>query len=102
VTRARDFDCMAVGACGIPPFQVGVNGLSAPATITQLGLLLQAGAAITALKLAAAIGTCECATKLVSQGGTSAAKNSRNWAGSNSSKPSAVVSMAVDMLRSLG
>jgi len=63
VTGAGYFDLVAFGACGIPPFQVGLMVRSFAATNIQLGLLLQAGVVMTALKLASAISTCERASK---------------------------------------
>ena len=59
VAGAGDFDLVAVGARGIPAFEIGVNVLSAPATSIQVGLLFHAAVVITALKLSAKLGTCD-------------------------------------------
>jgi hypothetical protein len=67
---------MAVGPCGIPAFEVGIDSLSFAATHTQLGLLLHAGVVMTALKLSAALSTCDRAMKAAFSADRSAAKYS--------------------------
>ena len=73
---ARDFDLVAVGSLGIPPFEVGVDGSVAPATNIQLGLLLHAAVVMTALKLSPKLNTCDRAMKAACSAGRSAAKYS--------------------------
>ena len=75
VTGAEDFDLVAVGSCGIAPFQVGLMVLSLSANI-QLGLLLHAGVVMTALKLSAKLDTCDRAMKAACSADKSAAKYS--------------------------
>jgi hypothetical protein len=55
---------------------------SAPATSIQLGLLLQAGTVMTALKFSALLKTWERDMNAAVSAGRSAAKYSRNFAGS--------------------
>ena len=75
--------------------------LSFAATNIQLGLLLHAGVVMTALKLSAALSTCDRAMKMACSADKSAAKYSRNLAGSTYVNPSAVFFIAPDLLRSL-
>jgi hypothetical protein len=47
VTGARCDDRVALGSCGVPPFEVAVMILSPAATSIRLSLLLRAGAVMT-------------------------------------------------------
>jgi hypothetical protein len=76
VAGAFDFDFVAFGSCGIPPFEVGLMALSFVGTNIQLGLILHAGVVMTALKLAAALSTWDRAMKAACSVDRSAAKYS--------------------------
>ena len=50
---------MALGTCGVPAFQFGVDRAVAPATTIQLGFVRHAAAVMVAEKLSAKLNTCE-------------------------------------------